>query len=309
MDPNNAEAAALLAKVNQQLGVKPADTTRPAVAATTTRPTETADTPKAAARGLPRREVTADEINFIRQQEWRQGDRTVRVKLAPDVRKKALELGIVATADPARVTPQDMAYAILMHGPDALKRQVQIVSDPAPMTEFRQHVEKVLQTGCIQCHTVGKVERNNRFALFPGDTDGAVYSNYVLLQQFEKPVDGVQRSLLDRLRPEGSLLLLYALPPKSSDVSHPEVEGYKGIARTRNEPRFRELMAWISTLPPLPPAYNVDIDLSTEPADKADPKTGEPKTGEPKPTGTAPKPTPAGRPAPLPKPAAGGAGQ
>jgi hypothetical protein len=127
------------------------------------------------------------------------------------------------------------------------------------MVLFRRNVEKVLQTGCVQCHTVGKVEGNNRFALFAGEADQAVYSNFIILQQFERKQDGVVRKMIDRTHPEESLLSQYMLPAAQAQIPHPKVQNYAGMVKNANDPRYVQVLNWLRSLPTLAPDYGIDL--------------------------------------------------
>jgi hypothetical protein len=275
-DPANPDVKALQQSVEKQLAASPSGTTQPGAA---TRPStgdggNGAGGPKAPAKRM----VTQKEIQTIRKLEWRQGDRTIKVKVPPDVRKRFIDSGLVP--DAAQLPQNDLAFEILQHGPPALREQVQIVSDPAPIVEFRQKVEKhVVQASCLQCHAAGKLQgEHNQLALFPGDTEQAAYTNFIVLQQYSKEIQlkpkdrSIEYAMIDRTRPEGSLLTQYALPPDFADVPHPEAKAYKGAVKNKTDMRFQELMGWIESLAPIPPDYSfIDLTLTEPPPEARDP--------------------------------------
>jgi hypothetical protein len=282
IDANNAELKALRQKVDAQLGTgRPPDATQPGAAATQPAAGDGGGGNRAAGpRGPAKRMVTQKETQAIRQLEWRQGDRTVKVKVPPDVRKRFIDANIIP--DAGRLSQNDLAFAILQQGPPALRDQVQITSDPAPMVEFRQKVEKqVLSASCLQCHLAGKLQgEHNQLALFAGDNEPAAYTNFIVLQQFSKEVQfkpkdrPIEYAMIDRTRPEGSLLTQYALPPDLADVPHPEAKGYKGAVKNKTDIRYRELIGWIQSLSPLPPDYSfIDLTQPEPPPDAKEPAT------------------------------------
>jgi len=284
IDPANADAKALQLTVDKQLG--PGHTaTQPGGSAT--QPSGADGGNHAGPKGPAKRMVTPKEIQAIRSLEWRQGDRSIKVKVPPDVRKRFIDANIVP--DAGHLSQNDLALAILQQGPPALRDQVQITSDPAPMVEFRQKVEKQIIQTCIQCHAAGKLQgEHNQLALFPGDNEQSAYTNFIILQQFSKEVQlkpkdrPIEYSMIDRTRPEGSLLLQYALPPDFADVPHPDAKAYKGAVKNKTDLRYRELGAWIQELAPIPPDYSfIDLTQPEPPADAKDPA--------PKPAAAAPR--------------------
>jgi hypothetical protein len=280
-DATNAEVKTLQ---KQLADSHPAGATQPGVNPAT-QPSPGDGGNHAGPKGPAKRMVTQKEIQAIRQLEWRQGDRTVKVKVPADVRKRFIDANIVP--DAGRLSQNDLAFAIMQQGPPALRDQVQITSDPAPMVEFRQKVEKqVVQASCLQCHLAGKLQGDhNQLALFAGDNDPATYTNFIVLQQFTKEIQlkpkdrPIEYSMIDRTRPEGSLLPQYALPPDLADVPHPQAAGYKGAVKNKTDMRYRELLGWIESLSPLAPDYSF-IDLTQEPPpDAKDPAAPKPAAG------------------------------
>ena len=72
--------------------------------------------------------------------------------MPPDVRKVFIDSGVLPPKEAALLPPNELAMEILQRGTPAMKEQVQILSDPAPMKEFRTTVEKTLSTGCVSRH-------------------------------------------------------------------------------------------------------------------------------------------------------------
>jgi len=217
------------------------------------------------------REVTADEINFIRQAELRDGD-SFRVRIDPDLRRRFSDYINMSPAEFNKLSPMQQAFMILDKGKPAMRRQVKILSDPPEITSFRRDVERTLITGCAasKCHG-GSMPA--AFRLFAGGNEAAAYSNFLVLQQYSAHLQGRQIFMIDRQSPEQSLLLSYMLPSAITDVPHPEAKGYHGAVRNRADLRYAQAMAWIrDDLKQPAPDYSV-IDLSqpptTQPAETA----------------------------------------
>lgn len=254
IEPNNAQVAALIEQVNKESPVAPPPTTRAGEAGhgPTTRP------------GFAKRQVTPEEINQIRQMEWRPNDFTVKVRVPPDVRKQFIDTGALPAQEVLRLTPIQLANAILQQGSPALRSQVQILNDPVPMVQFRQKVQRTISTGCATCHSPDKAATAGHYVLYPGDSDAAAYSNFLILQKTALNSGGVEREMVNRTVPDSSLILLYLLPPELVDGGHPKAPLYHGAIKNRSDPRYAEVLSWIKSLSPLPPNYD-GIDLTTEP--------------------------------------------
>jgi hypothetical protein len=210
------------------------------------------------------REVTPEEINYIRQSELRDGD-TVRVRIEPDVRKRFCDYINMSPSDFNKLPAIEQAFMILDKGKPDMRRQVKILSDPPAITSFRKTVNRTLTTGCAtsKCHSGTKPAV---FRLYAGDNEPAVYTDFLVLQQYSTHLQGRQVLMIDRQTPEQSLLLSYLLPPAITDLPHPEAKGYHGAVRNRADQRYAQVLGWIrDDLKPLTPDYSV-IDLSQPPA-------------------------------------------
>jgi hypothetical protein len=286
IDANNVEVNALLDRVNKQVAAsQPAVPTQPAAGDPGPGGGDKTTAAGAASHGMPIRQVTPEEINSIKQLEWRAGDRSVQTKVPPDIRKLFIDSGVLPPKEAAALQPNDLAMEILQRGTPAMKQQVQIKNDPAPMKEFKTNVEKTVQDGCVQCHTVGKVGKGNNFALFAGNTDADAYSNFLIIQQFTKaippdpkqPAKTIEYSMIDRLRPESSLLVEYALPPAAAALPHPEVKPpavpYTGAIRGKSAKQYVDMTRWIGHLAPIAPDYGIDL---SKPVEKPEKPAGKP---------------------------------
>jgi hypothetical protein len=271
IEPENPDVRDLLERVKTQLRsqatTKAAPVINPPTAAVipspvaasqpfgTTQPVEKA--------GLVTRQVTPAEVNYIRESEIREND-TVRVRLDGDVRRRFADYINMPYADFNKLAPVQQAFMILDKGKPDMKEQVKLLSDPPAITNFRKSVLRPLIVGCAtgKCHGGPQPAA---FRLYPQETEAAIYTNFVVISKYSTQVANRSVSLLDRQNPEQSLLLSYMLPPAIADVPHPEVKGYHGAVRTREDPRYVAVLAWIrDDLQPLAPDYSV-VNLSAPP--------------------------------------------
>ena len=66
--------------------------------------------------------------------------------------------------------------------------------------------------------------------------------------------------MIDRERPEDSLLVQYSLPPETAKIPHPQVANYKGTVPNKTNGRYRELVHWMGqVLSPVAPDYGIDM--------------------------------------------------
>ena len=263
----------------------------------------------AAGAGLVR-PLDADEVNRVRLLEWH-GDRNVRVRLQNDVKRRYLARARDIT--PAKFNQMDavdQAWEIRKNGSEELWNDVRIVNDPPALHEYRTVVQRALLTGCATAACHGGGAGSERFALHPrADKEPEAYANFITLHNFQsKPEGGREASMIDRTRPEDSLLIQYGLPPDAADTPHPDVEGYRPLFRNRTDARYKQVVGWIAnSLSPLPEDYGVPFDdakagRNERPAldgqdnpDAAPPGDGAPPRG-PAPGATPPRAQPQGRP-------------
>jgi hypothetical protein len=214
----------------------------------------------------PKRMVTADEINRIRQLEWSQKE-PINVFVDRDVVEKYLSNNPNMTRQEfARLPKEQQAIDIMNDRPD-LASGIHMRADPKPIADFHQKIQRILQQGCAVagCHG-GTNSKGGNFYLYNGDTPPVYVTNYLTLQTFAPKVKDVQMPLIDRQNPENSLLLQYMLPPEVAVTPHPAAPPYKGMVKTSKDPRYQAVYGWLQELNPLLPNY--DIDLTKEPPKK-----------------------------------------
>lgn len=132
--------------------------------------------------GAAVRQLTADEINQVRQLELRDGD-NVRVRIDPDLRRRFAEYINMSVADFNKLPPMQQAFMIIDKGKPDMARNVKILSDPPAIASFRKDVERTLVAGCAtsKCHG-GPAP--GAFRLFPRENESAAFTNFVIVQQY-----------------------------------------------------------------------------------------------------------------------------
>jgi hypothetical protein len=208
--------------------------------------------------------VTPEEINQIKQDEW-QKDETVRVTFRDDVRRKYIAKEGISPATFNQMTPPQQAWAILQDGTPEMKKDVVILNDPPELATFKRVQQSLIYPGCASCHTAGKAQGN--FALhFPANDEAATYTNFVTLQRYQQKIGDRTYLMIDRARPDNSLLVQFSLPMDIGQPPHPKAQNYRGAVRTRNDPRLKTAIDWISSLNPVVPDYS-DIDQEPKPGE------------------------------------------
>ena len=57
------------------------------------------------------------------------------------------------------------------------------------------------------------------------------------MQDFKTTIDGKERAVIDRPRPENSLVMQYGLPLRDADTPHPEAQNFRPLFKGRNDPK------------------------------------------------------------------------
>ena len=285
IQPRNADVQAMLETVDRQEELERREARKHApvqLAAADNDPRDGVPPRRArppAAAQAPRL-LNPDEIQFIRQSEWQEGEK-VSVRFQGDVRRQYVAREGIDPATFNRLPPARQAWAIIHKGTEQMRKDV-ILGDPPELLQFRQ-VQRSLLSAFANCHSVQKIEGN--FALaWPSDSEAATYTNFLILQKYSVKVGGNKAPagnrdakagnakeapqtfvMISRDRPEDSLLVQYALPPEMGQPPHPAEDNYRGVARTRNDGRLRTALNWIAALNPVAPDYS-DIDVTPKPA-------------------------------------------
>jgi len=251
-DPNSRGAVDLLDLIRRQMLLEARRAA--AEAGNTTGPEPGLAAP--APTPLPKAYLTDVEINLVKQAELqsRDADR-VRIRFENNVARRYLAL---PQASPAfsQGAPFDQAMILIQTGDVNLRRDVQVVGDPTSIREFRQTVQRFVLNSCATSACHGTFAGGN-FVLFPvGDFEAAAYTNFYILASYQKKGPGNDkavfggtsstRKMIDRLATGRSLLLQYGLPQQIAITPHPQVEGFRPVFSSENDPQFRRIADWIT---------------------------------------------------------------
>jgi len=181
-----------------------------------------------------------------------------------------------------RLTAPQKLHQIAIYRGARYADRVRIMSDPEVFVAFRQNVMPTAVRACAQpgCHLYDP-QHPRPFQLFkdPVKSEATTYANFVMLCEME--IDG--RRVINRAKPEESLLLTYLLPVKDVEpaLRHAGNPGPKTIFRTRKARGYRAIQKWIASLkhpaedygvrfnpPPSPPRSDNDHPDDARPPEK-----------------------------------------
>ena len=189
-------------------------------------------------------------------------EQPVRVTFKNDVKRTFVVSQNINPADFNRGTPAQQAWVILQNGTAEMRKSVIINNDPPVLNAFR-NIQTSLIGGvgaCASCHTPDK-QAGNLVLRWPALTDADRFTNFMVLQQYTTKIGDRTYSMIDRDRPQDSLLLQFALPPSVGSPGHPNVANYRGVVKSLSDPRASRAFEWISALNTPAPDYSA-IDLS-----------------------------------------------
>jgi hypothetical protein len=256
------------------------------------------------------RKLTAQEINRIRYLELRgmrlKTDRPdrVMVTIPPETLEEFLRdmegdpdfKGKQAVRNFHKLTPPQKLHQMAYYKGAKYADKVKIASDPEVFVSFRKNVLPVVQRGCAapNCHAATNDSADMRFRLFkdPKRLPETTYADFIILNDIE--LGGYR--MIDRAKPEESLLLTYMLPVKDvkSDLRHPGGIELKPLFRTANASGYRQIVKWIKSLKHPAEDYGVhlyqpgDESAGSRPDDEAERPAEPPKPGGEKPPETQP---------------------
>jgi len=285
IDPRNREAQDLLKTIDAQRRLKQKTTTAPPPAGqqppagrtpaagqaqggdpgTSTPPARGQDNNKGNKLVPP---LSPDEVNRVRLLEWH-GEKGIRIRLQNDVKRRFLSHSDIPPAQFNKMDAVDQAWEMKKKGSPDLFNDIRLTNDPPSMQEYRTQVQRAVLASCATAACHGGGAGSDRFTLHPkADHEGEAYANFITLSNYRyKPKKGPEASMIDRNRPEDSLLVQFALPPDMANMPHPDVEGWRPAFRTRNDPKLRTLVHWISdALRPLQDDYGVPFDAQKDKA-------------------------------------------
>lgn len=287
LDPNNADAITLRQTIERQAQLPKGQANTPPAKNPNDRPIGQRPT------GRERDLLNADQINLIRQNEMREDETNVRVRLENNVRNRFVEQENLEPRDFNRLPETQKAIMILKSDrtPQDMRQDVRIVTDPQALLIFKQRIQPVLLQGCAtsNCHAVGSPNAG-RFVLYaPADNDAVTYTNFYYLTQFRTGVDSTRPAgafqqdsakAIDRANPRDSLVLHYGLPRDIAEFDHPEVPNWNVTFRTMQDPRYQQVLSWIGdVLLPVEPKYR---DMLGHPLPWGDEEPS-PSQGQPQP--------------------------
>ena len=258
LDPHNPDIAILLDTISSQQALD--------AKAVQSLPTTA---PSSAASSGSSQYLTIDDVDTIRRCELRPAD-NVRVQFFNNVRRRFVATQGNAAAFYAEPVAQQ-ALDILQSGDPKLMKDVRIASDPTPLLEFRTQVQPRILAGCAAagCHNSSGA---GDFALFTDAREVLpAYTNLYILEKTGRKVEGgdtfgggaVFRPMIDRLRPESSLLLQFGLPRSVASTPHPEVSGYNPMFSGVSDPKYLMILQWITSLTPIAPDYGIKFQIPT----------------------------------------------
>jgi hypothetical protein len=330
IDPNSAAAATLEQTVVSQRRLDKAraggtDAGGAPKPGTTPRPPANggAATPPPAAGAAERPHyLTAEDINVIRQSEWRENDNVApRATVPTDVRKRYIDLKALNLADFSALSQPQQAYTILSdpETPAELRQKIKITSDPQTLADYRRVVQPLILNNCATAGCHGGKHAGD-FMLFANnpEREDVAYTNFYILQTYAR--NNGENLMIDRTYPDRSLLAQYALHPDSAEIDHPPLKGqsYRAMANNRQAPAFVTLVNWMKELRANEPKYGIKYDLpggakskpeadGKKPAEKPKEQPKPPAAAQPKATtGQPPVAKPAAPVPPKPQPGGGG---
>jgi hypothetical protein len=273
--PDHEEANTFLRVITQQAALERPGRPAPTEVESTTRPEPAGD-----ATGIAHRYLSDDDINVIRQKELKPTD-VVAIRFLNDVKARYMTAANVPVRQFNSQPLVRQAIEIITRGDDAMRADVRINGDPRALLNFRRQVHPMIVQGCAGAGCHGGASGGD-FILFNSadNSDEVVYTNYLILQMYSRPVpiadaagdaddlapgrQTVVRHMIDRVTPQRSLLIQYAMPPNMAELDHPDVIGYRPLFSSWREGRLRLWMNWITNdLGPVVPDYGLTYEPPT----------------------------------------------
>jgi len=159
-----------------------------------------------------------------------------------------------------KLTPTQQLQLIRHHTGDKYARRIEIASDPLVFKEFRK-VQPVVMAGCATsaCHG-GPEAKGFRLRIGRPDTEANLYTNFMILNRVAKNKDRV----INRTKPEDSLILEFGLPLRYAEKTHP-VQIPELYPRGYDDPRYQLVLKWIEMLTIPMPRSGVSLPGYPEP--------------------------------------------
>jgi len=160
--------------------------------------------------------------------------------------------------------------------------KVEFSTDPAALLNYRKNIQPYVMSQCANCHTGDKGGNFRLIKPANAATDTTLYTNFYILSQYANK-DG---QMIDREKPENSLLLQYGMIKSAAVKPHPgkvEVRFFTD----KSDPKFQAMVDWIKSLAFPAPNYGIVYELpgaapaapapATAPAPTTRPKAPAPK--------------------------------
>lgn len=150
-----------------------------------------------------------------------------------------------------------------------LYSRVKVVGDPPVMNGFRTtiHQRYVLNyCGTVTCHGNPDTQKLPLFRLQP-NREATVYTNFLTLQS----TTAGGQDVINRQKPENSLLLQYALTPSQSATPHPAVPGWQPRFQSKQDEFYQSIVRWIGSLWKPTPDYGI-VRSSSETETESEPQ-------------------------------------
>ena len=309
IDPNSADAVAMLETIRSQMRLdqQPRPATQPDKSRESIENREAGATTEPAAGDL--KLIRPADINAIKLQELRPEDRNVRIRFDRDVSRRFMRYANLPPAEWNAMTDNEKVQRILAEGTPEMRRDVLILNDPPVLFQYRRNVQPWVLQNCATSGCHGGAEGAKFSLILPGESDAATYTNFYLLQRYKKETrqssDAIfgrgDLRMIDRQRPEQSLLLQNGLPGAIAEYDHPDVPNYRPALRNTADPRYRLVLDWIASLRPVDTDYGIAYDAQDAGGAATQPATTQATSAPAEPPG---KPTPATRPTPRASPRA-----
>ncbi len=221
--------------------------------------------------------LSDEEINLIRVYEVDLGAQPRGITIQPETLEKFFSvyrdsanqpLGRREQSQFRRKPGHEQLDAIFSTRDRSLYAGVVIANDPPSMSEFRNRVNGPYVVNYFMKHFgPGAKGDGPKLPLVGGrpTSVGEAYTNFYVLSGY---VGAGGVPMIDRRNPAESLLLQWGLPRERA--THPApvgIDGWQPAFRDVDDPRFQQIVAWIGTLFPNPPAnYGIAFNPGGAPA-------------------------------------------
>ncbi len=266
--PENNQVKLLLRVAEERIKLLQEPATTPTTPVTPTTPTTTTPTTPGtpAANGdatsakLPTEKLSDEQINLIKVYEIdldpKQGpaprvsvpQEVIETLLKDYAREESVPKGRVEQDALRRAPDIKKLEALFAARARPLYSKVTIHSDPTVLLKYRATVEPryVLNyCGTTDCHGGPKAGKLFLFRDKPESTETS-YTNFYILDSFRND----EGYMIDRQKPDLSLLIQYGMNPENATIRHPDVPGWKPMLVSDRSPVLKELQSWVRELMP-----------------------------------------------------------